>query len=130
MFCSTPAVALTRNINSKLAAKMLFTGNSIKAEEALMHGLVSEIIELEKLEERVHELALQISANSRFIVALGKKCLYEQINKSDINQAYDIACETMLDNLKYSDTQSGLDAFANKKKPIWSHQNTKIELIK
>ena len=129
VFCSTPGVALTRNINSKLAAKMLFTGEAIKADEALMHGLVTELVDKDKLEERVNEIAKQISSNSRYIVTLGKKCLYEHLDKNDLNFAYNLACEAMLDNLTYTDTQSGLKAFANKQKPVWTHKDTKIKTI-
>lgn len=106
---------------------MLFTGEPITADQALVHGLVSEIVEEEKLEERVNQLAKQIVANSRHVVELGKKCLYEHLDKSDLSYAYNLACEAMLDNLTYTDTQSGLKAFANKQKPVWTHKNSKIK---
>ena len=129
VFCSTPGVALTRNISQKLAAKMLFTGEAINADEALRHGLITEIVkgDLSELEKRVNEICKLIAANSRFIVALGKRCLNEQTQTEHLNEAYKIACDAMLDNLKFEDTQSGLKAFANKKKPIWSHTNKLVE---
>lgn len=106
---------------------MLFTGEAINAHQALMHGLVSEIVDKDKLEKRVNEISMQISSNSRHIVSLGKKCLYDQIEKTDLNFAYKVACEAMIDNLNYTDTQSGLKAFASKQKPVWSHKSTKIK---
>lgn len=127
VFCTTPGVALSRNTSQKLAAKMLFTGEAIKADEALLHGLVSEIVEPEKLELRVNEISKSISLNSRPVLKLGKKGFYEHIEKSDLSFAYTLAEACMLENLTIADTQMGLKSFANKKKPIWSHQDTRIK---
>ena len=64
-------VAIARNVDSKLALKMLFTGEPISAEEALKHGLVSEVVPSDKLESRVDEIAEQINSNSKAVLALG-----------------------------------------------------------
>lgn len=133
VFCTTPGIALSRNISQKIAAKMLFTGEAINAHDALTHGLVSEIVSIENpgdvdlLEKRVNEICGQIAANSRFIVSLGKKAFYEHLNEPNIEDAYrKIGCKTMLENLKFEDTQSGLKAFASKQKPVWSNLPDKV----
>ena len=120
---------------------MLFTGETIAAEEALLYGLVSELVDdgnekdssqaiestTTRLELRVNEVAKQVAANtSRSVVALGKKCLREQVQKSHLNDAYRVASQTMIENLKLKDTQLGLKAFAEKKKPVWTHSSEKV----
>ena len=106
---------------------MLFTGEAISSEEALRYGLVSEIVQSEKLEQRVNQLANLIASNSRFIVALGKQTLYKQMDESKLADAYKIATEAMVDNLTFEDTQSGLNAFISKRKPVWSNSPKKVE---
>jgi enoyl-CoA hydratase/carnithine racemase len=127
VFCSTPGVAVARNISNKLALRMLFTGETINATQAFSYGLLSELVDQpEHLEARVNEIVKQIAANSAPIVALGKRSFYEQMNcGGNLNNAYRVATEAMLENLKYEDTQNGLNAFATKKKPIWTHSNKK-----
>lgn len=131
VFCTTPGIAISRNISQKIAAKMLFTGEAINAHDALTHGLISEIVptensEFDFLEQRVNEICGLIASNSRFIVSLGKKAFYEQVEKPAIEDAYKIGCKTMLENLKFEDTQSGLKSFASKQKPVWSHSSNKV----
>ncbi len=133
MFCSTPGVALSRNISPKVAAKMLFTGEPLNALEALQCGLISELVQIDneskidQLEKRVIEIAKQIASNSRYIVALGKQALYEQLDEARLENAYKIASKAMLENLKFEDTQLGLQYFAAKKKPEWNHSNKKVQ---
>lgn len=131
VFCSTPGVPLSRNVSSKISLKMLFTGEPITALEAYNHGIISEIVTInndpEILRERVNEIAKKIMSNSKPIIALGKECFYKQIEMKNLEDAYKIAGETMVNNLKYEDTQSGLEAFAAKRKPQWSHSNKKSE---
>lgn len=69
----------------------------------------------------------KIANNSKSIISLGKKAFYEQISKGDINDAYEIGCRTMIENLEFEDTQLGLKAFANKKKPVWLHSPNKVK---
>jgi enoyl-CoA hydratase/carnithine racemase len=106
---------------------MLFTGETMNSQDALKYGLLSELVDQpEQLETRINEIVKQIAVNSAPVVALGKKSFYEQIScGGNLEKAYCVATEAMLDNLKYEDTQNGLNAFASKKKPIWSHSNKK-----
>ena len=127
MFCTTPGVALSRSVSSKIALKMLFTGEAMNAEQALQHGIISDLVKIGSVEARVNEIAKLIVANSKPVIALGKKAFYKQIEQASLGEAYKLASCVMVDNLKYEDTQSGLEAFANKKKPVWSNSNKKIE---
>ncbi len=108
VFCTTPGVALSRNLSQKMAAKMLFTGEPINAKEALQQGLISEMVSSEgdcsekALEMRVNQVCEVIAANSRFIISLGKKAFYEQINEANVEKAYEIGSKTMIDNLKFN----------------------------
>ena len=130
VFCSTPGVPLSRNVSSKIGLKMLFTGDPVTATEAFNHGMISEVVNIDNssdnLEKRVLEIAKKIESNSKYIVSLGKKCFYKQIEATELKDAYKIASEVMLDNLKYEDTQLGLKAFATKSKPIWTHSPKKL----
>ena len=139
VFCTTPGVALARNLSAKLSMKMLLTGEPLSAQEAMMHGLLSDLVNVdacqnddtkgrEELERRVSELIKKIAYNSRPIVALGKKAFYKQTACADIKSAYEIGTSAMLDTVKYEDTQSGLKAFASKKKPVWSHSDSKLKV--
>lgn len=131
VFCSTPGVALSRAVSSKISLKMLFTGDAVTATEAYNHGIISEVVNIDNssdnLEKRVLEIAKKIESNSKHIVTLGKKCFYQQIETPELEDAYKIASQVMLDNLKYEDTQLGLKAFATKKKPIWTHSAKKLD---
>jgi enoyl-CoA hydratase/carnithine racemase len=131
LFCSTPGVALSRNVSSKIGLKMLLTGEPIHANEALQHGIISEIVNVEQdpdaLSKRVNHLANLIRANSRPVIEMGKKCFYQQIEfNNNLEKAYDTAGKTMVDNIKLKDTQLGMKAFKSKSKPIWTHSNDKL----
>ena len=111
---------------------MLFTGEAIDAQAALQHGLVSELVDDEEagqelLNKKVNEMCKKIATNSKSVTSLGKKAFYEQIIRSDTASAYAIACRAMVENLELEDTQLGLKAFANKKKPVWLNSLHKIK---
>lgn len=136
LFCTTPGVALARSgIGAKQALRMLYTGEPMSSQQALTHGLISELVESDVLDEeasmqllrkRVDDLLKKIESNSKWVIAHGKKAFYEQSEMNHLSDAYRVASAAMVDNLKYVDTQQGLKAFANKKKPSWSHSNEKI----
>jgi len=120
LFCSTPAVAIARALPRKIAMQMLLTAEPITAQEALTHGLVNKVVPDEKLEETTLGIAKRLCTFSRPVVALGKRCFYEQITKPR-DEAYRIAESAMVHNLSYSDAQEGIKAFLEKRKPNWTH---------
>jgi enoyl-CoA hydratase/carnithine racemase len=119
LFCSTPMVALTRNVPRKIAFEMLMTGEYIKAEQALAYGLVNRVVPLEQLEDETLRLARIIASKSPAAIAMGKKLFYEQIERAQ-PAAYDLAAPVMADNMQLEDARAGIDAFTRKEKmPDW-----------
>ena len=117
-FCSTPSVALTRNVGRKRAMEMLLTGEMIDAETALKFGLVNRVVPRESLAATVQQLAATIAAKSRLAVRIGKEAVREQIGL-DLAQAYDCASRAMVENLLSPDAEEGISAFFERRKPIW-----------
>ncbi|OPJ77858.1 enoyl-CoA hydratase domain-containing protein 3, mitochondrial [Patagioenas fasciata] len=120
LFCSTPAVALGRSLPRKVALEMLFTGEPLSAHEALMHGLVSKVVPEDKLEEETMKISQKICASSKSVLALGKATFYRQMTQ-DLDTAYKMTTQVMVDNLTLRDGQEGIEAFIQKRKPVWSH---------
>ncbi|XP_061845409.1 enoyl-CoA hydratase domain-containing protein 3, mitochondrial isoform X3 [Colius striatus] len=120
LFCSTPAVALGRSLPRKVALEMLFTGEPLSAQEALMHGLVSKVVPEDKLDEETRKISQKICESSKSILALGKATFYRQITQ-DLDTAYKMTTQVMVDNLTLKDGQEGIEAFIQKRKPVWSH---------
>ncbi|NMD71459.1 enoyl-CoA hydratase [Bacillus sp. DNRA2] len=119
LFCSTPAVFLSRNIGRKKAVELLFTGNFMSAEEALQHGLVNKVVPVELLDVETERLAKDITKQSLNIIELGKRQFYQQINMEDF-QALNYATEVISLNTKHPDAQEGIRAFLEKRKPVWN----------
>ena len=115
LFCSTPAVPLSRNVSRKQAMQMLLTGDFISAEQALQYGLVNSVVVPEELETRVAELAGKIAAKSSPAIRTGKNMFYRQLDM-ELDEAYIFASETMACNLGNDDARNGIDAFINKSK--------------
>jgi len=118
LFCSTPMVALTRNMNLKNAFELLVSGKIIKPEEAQKLGLINRVVSDESLEKEVNELATLISSKLSAAVKIGKKAFYKQA-QMPLNKAYDFAGEVMVTNMLYRDTREGINAFLEKRKPDW-----------
>jgi len=118
LFCSTPAVALTRNISRKRAMEMLLTGDFIGAQTALEYGLINQVVPADSLDEAVQTLAKKIAAKPRVAVEMGKALFYQQLNQP-LDKAYEIASETISSNMLHEDTLEGVDAFIEKRKPNW-----------
>ncbi len=118
LFCSTPAVALSRNISRKRAMEMLMTGDFIDAQTALDYGLVNQVVPVEELDEAVQALAEKITAKPKVAVEMGKALFYQQLNRP-LDQAYDLASEAITCNMLHEDTLEGVDAFIEKRKPNW-----------
>jgi len=118
LFCSTPAVALSRNLARKRAAEMLFTGDFIDAETALDWGLVNRVSPAERLMETVDALADSLKAKPRDSLALGKALFYRQL-ESGLAGAYTDASRTIAANMANPSAIEGVNAFLEKRPPSW-----------
>jgi enoyl-CoA hydratase/carnithine racemase len=118
LFCSTPGVALSRNILRKQAFEMLVTGEFISAQEAKTRGLVNRVAEPEQLEAELEKLVSVIISKPRVAVAMGKEFFYRQIELG-IAAAYDAASETMACNMMDEAALEGVQAFIEKRSPRW-----------
>jgi enoyl-CoA hydratase/carnithine racemase len=122
LFCSTPAVALSRNIGRKAAFEMLVTGEFISAEQALAKGLVNRVATPEALDEEVERVVASIVAKPRTAVALGKELFYRQL-ESGIEAAYTDAAQTMACNMMDEAALEGVQAFIDKRPPAWARKD-------
>jgi enoyl-CoA hydratase/carnithine racemase len=118
LFCSTPMVALSRNVGKKAAMEMLLTGDMISAERARELGLVNRVVPAGELRSATAALAEQIAAKSAFTVAIGKEAFYRQA-ELDLAEAYRFTSEVMTKNMLGHDAGEGIDAFIEKRKPEW-----------
>lgn len=118
LFCSTPAVALSRNITAKRAMEMLLTGEMISAATALEFGLVNRVVPRDSLAETVAELARTIAAKSPIAVKLGKAAVTRQAGMG-LAEAYDCASRAMVENMLAADAEEGISAFLEKRAPSW-----------
>jgi len=118
LFCSTPGVALARNLGRKQAMEMLLTGDFIDAAEAQRRGLVNRVVALDQLDAEVQKLADSICAKSSVAISLGKQLFYKQLEMG-MTGAYQLASETMACNMMAADAGEGIDAFMQKRKPEW-----------
>jgi enoyl-CoA hydratase/carnithine racemase len=119
LFCSTPMVALSRNLPRKQAMEMLLTGSFIDAATALRYGLVNRVVPKDQLETATAELANTVASKSPAAIALGKGLFYRQLEAS-LQAAYELASETMTCNMLTDDAQAGIGAFiAKQPSPEW-----------
>lgn len=118
LFCSTPMVAVSRNIGRKRAMQMLLTGETIDAATAVEWGLINESVPAEQLRARVDELAISIADASPLTLEIGKQAFYRQIDLPQ-NEAYAEMAETMATNAMTCDAQEGMTAFLEKRAPEW-----------
>nr|WP_265515890.1 enoyl-CoA hydratase [Nitratireductor luteus] len=118
LFCSTPMVALSRNVSRKHAMEMLLTGQMIDAETALSFGLVNRAVPAEALNRTVSELAQSIASKSPLTLKIGKEAFYAQIEMG-LTEAYDYAARVMVENMMARDAEEGIGAFIEKRKPEW-----------
>lgn len=121
LFCSTPMVALSRAVDRKTAMRMLLTGDMLSAEQALAHGLVSDVADPAELESAAAALAAQVTQASSATVAIGKRAFYEQIHLPTA-EAYARMSTVMADNAVMPDAREGIDAFLTKREPRWQHR--------
>ena len=118
LFCSTPMVALSRNISRKHAMEMLLTGDMVEADRAAEIGLINRVVP--RGEERAAALALarQIASKSAYVQGVGKEAFYRQI-ELPLAQAYAYASEVMTENMMARDAEEGICAFIEKRTPTW-----------
>lgn len=118
LFCSTPAVALSRNISSKRAFEMLVTARFIDAQTAADWGLVNDVVAETELNARVNRLVDDILAKSPTAIRYGKQMFYKQ-KQMTLADAYDFAGDTMARNMMEEDAREGIDAFLEKRPAVW-----------
>ena len=121
LFCSTPSVALSRNISRKRAFQMLVTGEFIDAETATQWGLMNEAVPESDLDDAIGKLCSNICGKSRVAVSTGKSLFYQQI-EIPLDKAYSLAGSTMACNMMAEDVSEGIDAFFGKREPRWKDQ--------
>lgn len=119
LFCSTPMVALSRNVPRKHALEMLLTGDLIDAKEALRIGLVNRVVSPNELSGAADDLARKIAAKSQAVVKIGKEAFYRQI-EMPLAEAYAYASRVMVENLMARDAGEGLGAFIGKRQAQWT----------
>ena len=118
LFCSTPMVALSRNVSRKHAMEMLLTGDLIGAEQAQAFGLVNRVVAPEELAEVTQELAQKIASKAPRVLKIGKEAFYAQA-EMPLAKAYDYAAHVMVENLLAEDAEEGIGAFVEKRTPNW-----------
>ena len=119
LFCSTPMVALTRAVGRKAAMEMLLTGDMVPAWRAREIGLINRVVADAALTEATRALAGQIAAKSPLTLKIGKEAFYRQAEMG-LGDAYAYASEVMTRNMLARDAEEGIDAFLQKRSPVWS----------
>lgn len=115
LFCSTPMVALTRNIPRKQAFELLTTGEFLNADQAVSLGLINRVVPVEDLQNATMELAEKIAGKLSSAVKIGKEAFYKQL-EMPLSEAYDYTGQVITENMMLRDTEAAIDAFINRKK--------------
>ena len=118
LFCSTPMVALSRNVSNKAAMEMLLTGEMVSAEKAEHIGLINRVTKDANVVQSTIALAEVIASKSSQTLKIGKEAFYKQKNMP-LSEAYDYASKIMVDNMLEHDAKEGIDSFLQKRKPKW-----------
>ena len=121
LFCSTPMVAVSRNVSRKKTMKMLLTGETISAQHAKEIGLINDHFQNSSLEEEVSKLAETIASKSNKVVKIGKKAFYKQL-EMPLREAYKYTSEVMSENMMALDAKEGISAFLEKRIPNWKNK--------
>ena len=119
LFCSTPMVALSRNLSRKHAMEMLLIGEMQAASRAEEIGLINKAVPEDELDAEVKHFAERIAKKSTYAIAVGKEAFYEQV-ESKLSDAYDYASDVMVRNMLAEEAEEGIDAFFGKREPKWS----------
>lgn len=118
LFCSTPMVALSRNIAPKHTMEMLLTGAPVSADDAFRIGLINKVVEKGAARDEAFKLARTITAKSALTIKLGKAAFYRQLDMS-LPDAYRYTGEVMIENMMVRDAEEGISAFVEKRTPTW-----------
>lgn len=118
LFCSTPMVALSRNIPRKQAFEMLTTGQFIEASKAQELGLINQVVDHDDLDSRTQDLAALLASKLGVAVKIGKEAFYNQL-QMPLDQAYAYSGDVMAQNMLFRDTENGIAAFLEKRQPQW-----------
>ena len=118
LFCSTPMVALSRNVPRKRAMEMLLLGEMLPAREAAEYGLVNRVVPRERVLDEALAMAKVIADKSSLTVAIGKEAFYRQVEMPTA-EAYTYAADVMVQNMMARDAAEGISAFVEKRKPEW-----------
>jgi enoyl-CoA hydratase/carnithine racemase len=118
LFCSTPMVALSRNVPRKRAMEMLLLGESTDAATALQMGLVNRVVPADQVFSHAMDMAGTIASKSSGTIKFGKEAFYRQL-EMPVAQAYDYAAEIMTENMLTRDAEEGIGAFLQKRPPRW-----------
>lgn len=122
LFCSTPMVALSRNVSHKHAMEMLLVGEMISSVRAEEIGLINRCTKVEELDHVVALIALKITSKSVQTLRIGKQAFYEQVEMT-LPEAYKYASEVMVSNLIHQDAREGIAAFLEKRDPKWENKS-------
>ena len=118
LFCSTPMVAVSRNVSRKRAMEMLLLGEKLPAREAAEYGLVNRVVQAGKAMDEALKLAGVIASKPPATLAIGKEAFYRQIEMS-LADAYDYAAGVMVENMMHAESKEGIGAFIEKRAPDW-----------
>ena len=118
LFCSTPMVAISRKIKAKDMMYMLLSGEKISSSEAKNMGLINKVVQKKFLDKEVLSLAQKLVKKSYQSIEIGKIAFYKQLNM-DIEKAYDYTSKVMTKNMGFKDANEGINAFIEKRSPIW-----------
>ncbi|MEZ4682267.1 MAG: enoyl-CoA hydratase [Caldilineaceae bacterium] len=118
LFCSTPSVAVSRNLGRKKAMEILLTGDFIDAKTAEREGLINYAVPTDQLDATIAKLTDAIVAKSPYAVASGKRMFYQQL-EMEMADAYNYAAEVMACDMMANDAAEGIDAFLEKRQPVW-----------
>ncbi len=124
LFCSTPMVALSRNVSPKTALDLLMTGEMISAARAREAGLVSRVVPAAELRAETDKVVERLLARPPKVLALGKRAFYEQL-KLPVADAYRFATATIVDNMLMEDAKEGIGAFVEKRAATWPQSSDK-----
>ncbi len=118
LFCSTPMVALSRNVSRKAAMEMLLLGEMVGAEDARALGLVNRVVAPDRVVNEAVELGRQIALKPKRTLKIGKEAFYRQLDMK-LEDAYRYASEVMVENMLDAEAEEGIGAFIDKRKPNW-----------